>query len=272
MELLESQIEAFVSTDVGYGGGGDDDDNSNGSGNGNGYGCGYGYGNDYGYGDGNGYGSGCGNGDGSGDGYGCGDGDGYGCGFGDGSGYGNGDGSGYGKGYGFGDGYGYGCGFGDGDGDGSGIAEIDGYKVYDIDNINSVITSIHGNVAQGYIIEKNTHLVPCFIVKEDNSFAHGKTLHEAYAALQEKLYDNSTEEERIAAFVKKFPDYNTPYDNADLFAYHHVLTGSCRMGRESFVKSHGLSLDGTTTVKEFINLTKDSYGGEIIKRLKEEYK
>jgi hypothetical protein len=239
---LESQIEAFVSTDVGYGGGGDDDDNSNGSGNGNGYGCGYGYGNDYGYGDGNGYGSGCGNGDGSGDGYGCGDGDGY------------------------------GCGFGFGDGDGYGIAEIDGYKVYDIDNINSVITSIHGNVAQGYIIEKNTHLVPCFIVKEDNSFAHGKTLHEAYAALQEKLYDNSTEEERIAAFVKKFPDYNTPYDNADLFAYHHVLTGSCRMGRESFVKSHGLSLDGTTTVKEFINLTKDSYGGEIIKRLKEEYK
>ena len=215
MELLESQIEAFVSTDVGCG-----------NGDGYGYGGGYGYG--YGYGD----GSGCGNGDGYGD--------------------------------------GYGCGFGDGDG--YGIAEIDGYKVYDIDNINSVITSIHGNVAQGYIIEKNTHLVPCFIVKEDNSFAHGKTLHEAYAALQEKLYDNSTEEERIAAFVKKFPDYNTPYDNADLFAYHHVLTGSCRMGRESFVKSHGLSLDGTTTVKEFINLTKDSYGGEIIKRLKEEYK
>jgi hypothetical protein len=162
-----------------------------------------------------------------------------------------------------GNGYGY--------GNGNGIAEIDGYKMYDIDNINSVITSIHGNVAQGYILESNVYLKPCYIVKEGNHYAHGETLHGAYAALQEKLYDDSTEEERIAAFVKKFPDYNTPYDNADLFAYHHVLTGSCRMGRESFAKSHGLSLDGTTTVKEFINLTKDSYGGEIIKRLKEEY-
>ena len=241
MELLESQIEAFVSTDVGFG---------------------YGYGDGFGDGNGNGDGDGFGDGDGYGNGYGNGDGDGYG----------NGYGSGFGDGYVYGNGNGYVYGNGNGDGSGDGIAEIEGYKVHTIDHVNSVIMSIRSNVAQGYIIEKNTHLVPCFIVKENNSFAHGKTLHEAYAALQEKLYDNSTEEERIAAFVKKFPDYNTSYDNADLFAYHHVLTGSCRMGRESFVKSHGLSLDGTTTVKEFINLTKDSYGGEIIKQLKEEYK
>ena len=181
-------------------------------------------------------------------------------------------GNGYGYGYGNGDGYGNGYGNGDGSGDGDGIAEIDGYKVYKIDRVRTIITSIRGNVAQGYILEQNTHLVPCFVVKENGHFAHGKTLHEAYTALQEKLYDDSTEEERIAAFMEKFPDYDTSYDNADLFAYHHVLTGSCRMGRDSFVKNHGLSLDGKTTVKEFIELTKDSYGGEIIKRLGKEYK
>lgn len=36
------------------------------------------------------------------------------------------------------------------------------------------------------------------------------------------------------------------YDNGGLFSYHHVLTGSCRMGRESFVSDRGLSLDGKT--------------------------
>ena len=230
MELLETQIQTFLSIDVGYG---------------------YGYG--YGYGDGS--GSGYGNGSGSGDGFG--NGNGYGYGFGNGNGYGN--------------GYGDGNGDGSGDGYGFGIAEIEGHKVYDVDDIPTVITAVHGNVAQGYLLESNTRLVPCYIVKEASKFAHGKTLREAYTALQEKLYDDSTEEERIAAFIKKFPDYDTPYDNADLFTYHHVLTGSCRMGRENFVKNHGLSLDGKTTVRQFVALTKDSYGGEVIIKLEDAY-
>lgn len=72
-------------------------------------------------------------------------------------------------------------------------------------------------------------------------------------------------------FVKEFPDYDTPYPNRDLFDYHHVLTGSCRMGRESFCKDKGINLDGSTTVREFVSLTKDSYGSEIIRRLPQAY-
>ena len=202
---------------------------------------------------------------GCGDGYGYGYGNGYGCG----DGYGNGYGCGYGCGDGCGDGYGYG--YGNGYGNGYGIKEINGSTVYNIDNTNTIITSIRGNVAQGFIIEKNTKLVPCFIVKENNKFAHGSTLRDAFTSLQEKLYNDSTEEERIEAFKKKFPSYDTKYDNRDLFAYHHVLTGSCRMGRESFVVSKGLSLDGKTSVRDFVKLTKDAYGGDIIKKLPKAY-
>ena len=229
MELLEKQIQTFISMDVGEG-------------KGNGYGNGYSYssGDGYGYG----YGSGSGSGYGSGDGYGNGSGNGYGGGSGSGSGYGNGN-----------------C-----------IAEIEGHKVYDVDDTPTIITAVHGNVAQGYLLEHNTRLIPCYIVKEANKFAHGATLREAYTALQEKLYDGSTVEERIAAFIEKFPGYDTPYDNADLFIYHHVLTGSCRMGRENFVKNHGLSLDGQTTVRQFVALTEDSYGGKMIRHLEEAYK
>ena len=230
MEALENKIKKFLAIDVGSGDGSGD---------------GYGYG--YGYGDGSGYGSGYGPGDGSGDG------SGYGYGSGDGYGYGPGDGS--------GDGYGYGY------GDGSGIKVFNGDKVYLVDNIQTIFISIRGNVAKGYILQSDLQLKPCFIVKENNKFAHGDTLRDAFTSLQEKLYDDSTEEERIEAFKKKFPEYDVKYDNGDLFTYHHVLTGSCRMGRESFVSDRGLSLDGKTSIREFVELTKNAYGGDIIKKL-----
>ena len=221
------------------------------------------------YGYGYGYGSGYGSGDGNGDGYGYSDDDGYG--------YGDDDGYGSGSGYGFGyvDGYGYGSGYVDGYsygyGDGYGVKEVNGDTVYIVDDVPTIIKSVRDNIAQGFILQRDLTLTPCYVVKEQNRFAHGETLHDALSALQEKLYDGSTEEERIEAFLKKFPKYDTPYPNRDLFAYHRVLTGSCRMGRESFCKDRGIDLDGSTTVREFVELTKDSYGGDIICKLPEVY-
>ena len=226
------QVKSFLSAD-GYNEDYDDSQDFD-------YGISYGYGHGSGSGDGDGYGYGCGYGDGNGDGSGSGNG----CGYGDGSGSGNGDG---------------------------GVKEINGHAVYVIDNTRTIITSIHGNVAQGFILEHNTKLVPCYIAKDNNHFAHGKTLREAFSSLQEKLYDDSTEEERIRAFKLKFPSYDTKYSNQDLFVYHHVLTGSCRMGRESFANSRGISLSDKTTVREFVQLTKDAYGGDIIKKLPKAY-
>ena len=177
------------------------------------------------------------------------------------SGYGYGDGCGSGS----GDGYGY------GDGDGSGIKDLNGDKVYVIDDVPTIIKSVHDNIAQGFILNNDLTLHPCYIVKEQNKFAHGDTLHDAFMSLQEKLYDGSTEEERIEAFRKNFPDYDTPYPNRDLFAFHHVLTGSCRMGRESFCKDKGISLNDSTTVRQFVLLTKDSYGSSTICKLPKAY-
>ena len=244
---MEEQIKKFLSVSYGYG---------DGSGDG------------YGYGDGSGDGYGSGSGDGDGSGYG------YGYGYGDGSG--DGDGSGYGYGYGYGDGsgsgdgYGYGSGDGSGDGYGSGygIKMFDGDKVYIIDNVPTIINSIRNNVAKGFILNKDFTLEETFIVKENNNFAHGKTLHEAFQSLQEKLYDDSTEEERIRAFEEHFKDFTAKYPAKELFSWHHVLTGSCKQGRESFCRQNGIDLDKDVfTIYEFINLTKDSYGGEVIKKL-----
>lgn len=219
-----------------------------------------------------------------------------------------GDGAGYGAGYGFGvggygDGYGIlnydkngtdgvvwdvagpdanigcgcGCGFGSsygygyGSGDDLGVKEINGNIVCIIDDIPTIITSVRNNIAKGFIVKNDLQFEPCYIVKENNQFAHGFTLKDAFMSLQEKLYDDSTEEERIEAFMKQFPEYDVKYDNMDLFVYHHVLTGSCRMGREAFMSNKGLSLDGKTSVREFVKLTQDAYGGDIIKKLPEAY-
>ena len=229
---------------------------------GNGYGKGFGYG----------YGSGSGYGSGDGKGFGDGSGSGYGDGYGNGSGSGSGYGDGYGKGFGYGSGDGYGDGYGKGSGDDVKSIKLSGkkYKGYSIDSVWTFVEDVdlRRNILSGFILNPNMTTEDCFVVKENDKLAHGKNLHEAYSALQEKLYDDSTEEERIEAFKAEFPDFDKAYPNADLFKWHHILTGSCLYGREQFVKSHSIDMQGSMTISRFIELTENDYGEEIIKRLK----
>ena len=209
------------------------------------------------------------NSDGSGGGFG----NGYGKGNGNGNGYGNGVGNGYGNGNGYGLGYGEGNGFGSDEGNAYGIKSINGYDVYRVDDMPTIFTHIHGNVAKGYILEKNVILKPCYIVKGNGYFAHGETLMEAQSALEEKIIDNMDVEEKIELFKEKFPDVNEEYTVKDFYQWHHNLTGSCEMGRKSFARNHNIDIENDMmTVKEFINLTENAYCGEIIKELKESYK
>lgn len=54
----------------------------------------------------------------------------------------------------------------------------------------------------------------------------------------------------------------------DLFIWHHVLTGSCRTGREAFCKDRGIDVENDNfSVIEFVDLTKDAYGGGTVRKL-----
>ena len=58
------------------------------------------------------------------------------------------------------------------------------------------------------------------------------------------------------------------YPAKNLYEWHHILTGSCEMGRSQFVREKGIDLEmDTFTVDEFVTMCKDNYGGEIIKKL-----
>ena len=205
--------------------------------------------------------------------------DGYGYGSGSGSGSGSGDGSGSVSGsvsgYGYGDGYGDGSGSvsGDGYGDGYGrnIEMLNGQRVYEIDSVPTLIDYVCGRFAKGRILNTDMTTSKCYIAKCGNYFAHGKTLKKAFSDAREKYEEHMPTEERIARFNEKYPDRNVKVPASELFSWHHILTGSCLMGRMQFCREHGLDYEnGSYTVNEFISLTRDAYGGEIIRQLEEQ--
>ena len=191
-----------------------------------------------------------------GDGYGDGDGDGYG--DGDGSGYGNDDSS--------GDGYGDGYGFGSGD-----IKALNGNIVDYVDSLPTIIIQVRDNFAKGYTVKNDLTLSPCYVAKVGNSFAHGSTLKEAVADAEAKEMEKMTVEELIAKFVETFGSLDSEHTGQEFYDWHHILTGSCRMGRDEFCKAHDVDLKKKYTIKYFLDLTKESYGGDIIKLIGKEY-
>ena len=209
----------------------------------------------YGYG----YGSGSGSGDGDGDGSGDGDGYGYGSGYGDGYGDGSGDG------YGYGDGY--------GDGDVKQPIPVIGGVIASIDSTFTIITSVHGNYAKGKF--SNLDGKPgndCYIAKVHGYFAHGVTLRNAVRDANAKWFNDQPLVEKIASFQKEFPEPDTKYSGKDLFDWHHNMTGSCEAGRRRWCEEHGLDPDkDNLTVREFCKLTRNDYGGDVIKALADAY-
>ena len=188
---------------------------------------------------------------------------------GSGYGYGSGSGDGDGSGYGYGSGSGDGSGYGDGDGD---VKSFNNHKVYMIDDVPTIFHSIHKNVARGETLNRDFTTEKCYIVKGNNYFAHGETIEEAVKALQDKIFEDLDTDERIEMFINEF-ELDKKYPAMKFFDWHNKLTGSCEMGRKNFAYNHNIDLDNDMfTVEEFIELTKNDYGCEIIKELADKIK
>ena len=259
----------------------------------------------YDYGSGYGDSARCGVGSGSCSGVGSGIGDGYGDGSGTGSGYRNGTGVGSGDGFGYGSGYGYGndtdvgygCGIGSGDGtsystgDGSGsgygkgsgsdygygygnldIKSFNGNIVDYVDLLPTIITQVsHGNIARGYIVMMDFTLNPCYIAKVGTYFAHGRTVKDAVEDANSKELRNIPIEDRIKKFIEVFGSLDSEHEGKEFYRWHHILTNSCRMGRDEFCQNHSIDLDKKYTVRYFLDITSEEYRGDIIKKIIEFY-
>ena len=213
-----------------------------------------------------GYGFGFGSGKGSYDGYGFG----YGSNVGTGFGYGSNVGTGFGYGNCSGDGNGSGDGYGFGSGNGDVTALNENIVDY-IDNVPTIIIQVHSNFAYGYIVKEDLTLEPCFIAKVGNSFAHGKTLKDAVVDAKAKETKRLPIEERIEKFIEIFGPLDSEHTGKEFYDWHHILTGSCRMGRDEFCASHGIDLTKMYSVRYFLDITKDSYGSDVIKMIIKAY-
>ena len=208
-------------------------------------------------------------------------------GYGDGYGVGSGDSEGYGfssNSFSVDSDFGYGCGFGsagygrrDGSGDDSagceygGIKALNGNIVDYIDYVPSIITQVHGNIACGYIVKEDLTLESCFIAKAGNSFAHGKTLKDAVADAEAKETERLPVEKRIEKFIEVFGSLDSEHTGKEFYDWHHILTGSCKMGRDEFCRSHSIDLAQKYSVRYFLDITKDSYGSDVIKMIIKAY-
>ena len=224
---------------------------------------------------------GSGSGDGAGscdkDGFGFGRGDGYCTNCGSCFSYGLGSGGGYnncsGVGFGFGNGAGSAIGSG-GDDFGFGaidIKSINGNTIDYVDNIPTIITQIRGDIARGYVVKKSLALEPCFISKVGNSFAHGWTLKEAVADATTKEMKRMPIEKRVEKFKEVVDSLDSKHTGKEFYDGHHILTGSCRMGRDGFCKAHKIDLDKKYTVRYFLSITKNAYKGDIIELVRKSY-
>ena len=136
--------------------------------------------------------------------------------------------------------------------------------------METIISDIKGNLAKGFILNTDFSLSPCYICKGNGYFAHGETLKEAKESLRKKIFENMDTDETIEHFLSTF-EKGKKYPARDFYEWHHYLTGSCKMGRKSFMQDRNITFDDMYTVDEFITLCEDSYGGGIIKELKERW-
>ena len=182
---------------------------------------------------------------------------------GNGNGYGDGYGNGYGNGNGNGNGYGYGYGLK--------IHSFENQPVYYIDEIPCTFISVKGSVAKVSVINTSSfQKEPSYIYKFNGVFAHGDTVRKAKEDAERKYYNSLGVEQSIDLFTDKFKSGHS-YPNRDFYNWHTILTGSCDSGKDMWIRDKKINLESTMTPNEFIELTKNAYGGDIIQRLTGHY-
>jgi len=137
-----------------------------------------------------------------------------------------------------------------------------------VDEIQTIIHSIKGNIAKCSIVNSDLTLSKCYVAKIGNSFAHGDSIEKAVSDATRKHFDNLPVEQKIDEFLNQF-NTTDKYPAQLFYHWHTTLTGSCDFGKDAFIKEHGISLSDNMTVAEFIGLVKDKYGSEIIEQLED---
>lgn len=94
-------------------------------------------------------------------------------------------------------------------------------------------------------------------------------LKEKYDSIDDK-YKRMSIDDKINAFIEEY-DLDEEVNVIELQKWHRILTNSCLVGRLKFMKEHKVNDRSMVTVRDFIGMTKNDFGGDIIKKLEEAY-
>lgn len=150
------------------------------------------------------------------------------------------------------------------------------HEIFIIDSLPTILTSVKGNLAKGYILRRDMTCTPTYVAKGEDYFAHGTTPRDAYANLEEKILANMDIEEKIEKFKEAFPVTKTTLPkkhSVETFrTWFKNLTGACAQGISTFMEDRGIKEDGKFTILEFFDTIEDAYAWNSLRDLAEEYR
>lgn len=152
------------------------------------------------------------------------------------------------------------------------VLTYNGEPVYVVDGIPCVFKTVHDVWAKVDVINRKDFTArTAFIGKCKGFFAHGETLRKALQDAKAKYFRNidfESKKEELKRLFSRSADKKLPV--SILYEWHGILTGSCRFGRDEFMRTHALKDDDRLTLNEFVDLTAAHFGGDKIQKLTEE--
>lgn len=168
----------------------------------------------------------------------------------------------------YGRGRGSGYGSGDGSGHASGSGHACGYRIKGYFAIDNILCKLLNQKRGSYKVETFPQRKICYLADYQGEIAHGDTLREAQEEAKRKYFSGLTFEENKKRFLQEF-EKKQKLSGKDLYEWHGILTGSCKFGRDRFCEQHNIDLRKKYTLREFVEIVKDDFGGDKIKQLLE---
>jgi hypothetical protein len=149
------------------------------------------------------------------------------------------------------------------------LQKFKGKRVYYFDDIPCIVHKVKydRDYLQVEVIENDLHTTRmAFIVYKGGEIAHGDTLEEAENAALEKYYSGKDFEELAALFISTCPSLEQKEKVSDLYRWHGLLTGSCKFGRDRWMRERSLTFEDEMTVGEFLSIP--DFNSERLLRVK----
>ena len=145
------------------------------------------------------------------------------------------------------------------------IKTLNGHIVDFVGGKPTIITLINGIIAEGYIVGNDLTLNPCYLVRVGNTFTHGSTLEEAILRAGLKVRNRKPIEQLVQEFVDEFGTLDSRHKGMEYYVWHCVLTYSSQFMRDLFCRVNKIDLNQLYTVRQFLQMTANVYGGDVIR-------